>query len=514
MDGSQTWMSWGWGTTGWPYMVLSHGWWERTGGRGKVYAIIDNTTIGGASSPPDLAAGKWTHYVVTWRNEPGPIVNLYENGRLLGTTGRNAKKLPGSREIATPVYLGADLGSSLRGGRRGRAYVNHLTVHSRCLAANEIARLFRRHAPREVVERAADPLAWMSDVKGKPPREKRDKERRLLESRAVFDEGSHYLRSKKTIDAVIDRVHRAGFNVFVTCVYHGWGAHYDTRPELMSTWAAGFKKRTRGFNAYKRFIEKAHQKGIEVHSWFCVFLDESKRRKVKPTFPRYSLGGHFYNGYAPGLRDALVKMIVDHAREYEVDGINLDYIRFGGGLDTAAATREYRRLFGRDLKRDRRDRQRMADFTSRCVDDVVRRVREGLNKVRPGIVLSVDAVPNLKGEGLAGNGRNPERWIDNGWIDVAYYMCYSRRLAVRRMDRVRAESKNPAGHVFLVGNYDRRGGKLVPRELLPRLIDYCRRKYNDGNGVAVYIYSLLNDEQVKALRAGPFKELARPHWRQ
>ena len=512
LDGSQTWMSWGWGKTGWPYMILSNGWWEKTGGRGRLYAVIDNTTIGGVSSPADLAAGQWSHYAVTWRSAPQPAVHLYENGRLLASHGHNVKPLPADRAISTPVYLGADLGSSLRGGRRGHASLDELRIYSRPLDPHQIGWLFRRRAPLEVVERSRDPLAWMGDAIDKPPRETRDKDGRLLESRAIFDEGSHYLRSPKTIDTVIDRIHRAGFNVFIPCVYHGWGAHYQTKPEWMSTWASTFKKNTSDFNALEHFIERAHAKGIQVHSWFCVFLDESTRRKVKPTFPASSVGGHFYNGYDPAFRDAIVALILDHAARYKVDGINLDYIRLGGGLKTDAAAKEYRRLFARDLKADLRDRKRMAAFAARCVDDVVRRVREGLDKIRPGIVLSVDAVPGLTHEGLASNGRNPERWIDNGWIDVAYYMCYSRRLALPRMDRVRAQSKRPAGHVFIVGNYDQQGGKLVPRPGLPRLLDYCRRKYNDGNGVAVYIYSLLSAEQIPALRAGPFKELARPHW--
>jgi len=156
----------------------------------------------------------------------------------------------------------------------------------------------------------------------------------------------------------------------------------------------------------------------------------------------------------------------------------------------------------------------MAAFTSWAVEDTVRRVRMGTKAIRGGLILSVDAAPELKSEGLADNGRNPSRWIDQGLIDVAYWMAYEPRLPVRRMEAVRRESAHPAGHVFLLGNYDSTERGLASRDAaaVAKLIDYCRRKHNDGNGVGLYIYSMLSDEQIRTLRTGSFKEFARPSW--
>ncbi len=54
---------------------------------------------------------------------------------------------------------------------------------------------------------------------------------------------------------------------------------------------------------------------------------------------------------------------------------------------------------------------------------------------------------------------------------------------------------------------------MVPREgpLVADLISFCQRKY-PGNGVALYWIGSLDQAQTEALRAGPFREAALPHW--
>ena len=55
--------------------------------------------------------------------------------------------------------------------------------------------------------------------------------------------------------------------------------------------------------------------------------------------------------------------------------------------------------------------------------------------------------------------------------------------------------------------------KVIPREgkLVADLIGFLQR-CDHGNGVALYLYSMLDDAQISALRAGPFREDAVPSW--
>jgi hypothetical protein len=429
--------------------------------------------------------------------------------------------MPENRAIATPIYLGADLGTILAKGRRAHGYYNYLTFHSRCLSANEVKRSFLQYAPDDVKRDAENPYAWMSDAIEKPPREMRNKDGVLLESRMIVDESSFYLQPKAGIDALVDRIARSGFNVAGTFVYHGYGAIYLTDREKMSKRAIDFYDANPGYDPFAYFIEQAHAKGIEVHSCYTVMLSQPKLNAGKTLFSEFKATKdgsgdiEWYNGYAPRFRDLIVGMMLDHAKAYPINGINLDFIRIQAGLDTEVAAREYKKIFGRDLAADRNDPKRVAEFSAYCVNDIVKRVREGLDKIRPGLLLSACPVVQLANEGLAENGRNPNLWLDEGWLDVAYCMAYGKNLGISRFDKARTEGKHPAGWVPLLGNYDGGGKGIVSRDpaILAKLFDYCRRKYNDGNGVAVYIYSMLSDEQIAALRAGPFKENAKPSWK-
>jgi len=79
---------------------------------------------------------------------------------------------------------------------------------------------------------------------------------------------------------------------------------------------------------------------------------------------------------------------------------------------------------------------------------------------------------------------------------------------------VREAIDRPEAIVDLPGNYERtKQGKVIAREgkLVAEQISYCQRKW-PGNGVGLYLYSLLSEEQIEALRAGPFREDAVPRW--
>ena len=213
----------------------------------------------------------------------------------------------------------------------------------------------------------------------------------------------------------------------------------------------------------------------------------------------------------------IVNVMLDHVREYEIDGLCYDYIRIQGGLGKKETEEEYKRVYGRNLREDINDPKRMLEFTRYCIDDIVRRTTEGARKIRPDILISMWGRVRLKREGLASNGRNPHIWVEKGWVDVVYNGDYGKRLGIEIMDAARRESSRPYAYVEALGNFDKTGDTegSIPRdaELLAKQVDYCRKKYNDGNGIFVYFYGKLSDEQIKALRKDPFKELAKPHWR-
>lgn len=519
MGGSHTYFSWTWNTT-WldkniskrSYMVISQGWWEDGGGAGSTYGIFSNN-LGPCVIPSAERVGTWGHYVLTWKKfaDGNYEVGFYKNS----SGGKNIKKCSDKTlEIVGDLVIGSDRGSNMWANRYADGVFSEVIIWDKALDASEIKALVFKKAPEYVVKELENPFIWMDDVKGKPYREKRDENGMLLESRTMSAEGTliHY-NSREGILKNLDRLKNSGFNVYMPIIWHGAGMECEGGIIKSSARYLNYKKEHPEFDSYKFFIEEAHKRGIEVHSIFAI-MQGGKKHAAYPEFcidPQRE----WANGYDPKFRDAIVKLVLEHLKNYDVDGINLDFIRIQGGLDTTAAAAEYKRIYGRDIKNDMNNPSRMAQFTAECVSDIVRRISTEARKIRPDIIISCDCSSQTAAHGLAGNGRNPRLWIDEGWVDVAFNMDYGKRLGVEVLDKARSDSKKPYAWVEGIGNYDWNNGKCGPRNpaLFASLMDYCRKKYNDGNGVFVYFWSTLSDAQIEALRKGPFKELAKPSWR-
>ncbi len=518
--GSHTYLSWSWkgDKPGAIYGTLSQGWWEDSGGGGSTYFIFNNE-VGGCGDATDLTPGMWTHYAITWDSagKDNVALKFYRNGKVLANR-ITRKPLPAGASLDPAFYLGTDKASNLSKGRFADIRMNELRIYSRVLTDAEVQSLFLSHAPENVIEQMKNPFSWMKDVDGKLPRERRDDSGRLLESRILFAEGNvlHYLPKAELIQN-LERIRDAGFNVYSPIVWHGNGRDYGEGSVAASRRLEKFEKLNPDYDGYATLVEEAHSRGMEVHSVFAVMqATHNLAKNVFPTWPEKVVEGtRFYNGYDPEFRTRIVEVIMDHLRNYPVDGLTLDFIRLQGGLDTEAARKEYHSRYGRELEKDITDDGRMKAFTRDCLNDLVRTIATDARKIRPGLVISACDKVRPAGEGLAGNGRNTAEWLKQGWIDVVVNMDYGQRLGIERLDAVRKESQMPWAYVEGLGNYDWNGSQCVPREsgLFTKLVDYCRRKYNDGNGLFVYFSTYLSDEQVKALRSGPFRELAIPSWK-
>lgn len=199
---------------------------------------------------------------------------------------------------------------------------------------------------------------------------------------------------------------------------------------------------------------------------------------------------------------------------------------------SASARAEYFNIYGTNLQSDNEnpsiDRQRFRDFHAGAVNDVVKRISDGvraLNKTRY-IVISIAGVPKPKpsnGLPLDHGGRNEWIWVENGWVDVVYHMDYVRNPSTTRLVEVRdSMPSDPESHqeswAKLVGNGQVINGHPGPRagEELAAQIDYFIRRH-PGRGIGVYQYTWLggsgvNLDHVNALLDGPFNEVAYPLW--
>ena len=94
-------------------------------------------------------------------------------------------------------------------------------------------------------------------------------------------------------------------------------------------------------------------------------------------------------------------------------------------------------------------------------------------------------------------------------------MDYRETIDYRTIDAVRKDLLRPEQLMVLFGNYDRldKTAPAVPRTgvLVAKYASYAQRRWS-SLGVGFYIYAQMSDDQVFALRNGPFKETAVPSW--
>jgi len=499
------------------YFVLSQGWWETSGGAGRMYFVWDNQSYMHANTQAfanmeaeELA--RWHHVALTWQEGAQGANAIYLDG---GRVARTMKEDITVRRPTSRLFVGSD--RPLSGGRRwAEGLLDELVILDYAMSGAEIAEVFRGQEPEwEAIQ--ARHWAWLTDVLAGPePELERDDQGRILESRAILDEGTSWSEPEQ-IPEIVAKIKRAGFNVYVPCIWHGRGTRwafegYPSDPRMTERLEA------MEVDPLELLIEQCHAQGIEVHPWFCVVKREGD---VLPQFVEEGTPAKFFDAHRPEFRDFIVGLMLDVIREYEVDGVNLDFIRTGGLCTGPLCRAEYREKFGTDLEEDVKLRTdegwpnpKIVQWQNECIADIVSRVATEGCAIRPDLIVSVDGHPHAPTDPPDANGRNEMPWVEAGWVDVVYSMDYGRELSWLRMDTVRAATEHPEAFVTLCGNYERtETGKVIPREgeLVAQHIGYCRRKW-PGNGVGLYLWSMLSDEQIEALRAGPFAEDAVPRW--
>jgi len=152
------------------------------------------------------------------------------------------------------------------------------------------------------------------------------------------------------IQKTLDKIKDTGINnIFLETYYHGRTIFpSDTMKEY------GFEEQNPEFkdvDILAIWVKEAHKRGLKVHTWFESFyvgnknpLNNSKsilvvkpswmnRTKQKADFDGYVSHPQEHNGYFldpanPEVTEFLLKLITEITTRYNVDGVNVDYVRY------------------------------------------------------------------------------------------------------------------------------------------------------------------------------------------
>jgi len=333
----------------------------------------------------------------------------------------------------------------------------------------------------------------------------------IRETRAIWVNPRAF-QTKHDVDALVERTAAAGLNMIVADIFVRsiFLAQSDLHP--MSA------KVEEGLDPLGRLIEKAHEKGIEVHPWFCVTYRDPKFRRFLPGVDLVDRKGVVaklaVDVHRPKYRDFIVGLMVDVATRYPVDGIHLDYIRAMEQCYCAECRKEFQQQFGKPLTEASAEDWMV--WQRQAVGDIVRRTAAGVRKVRPSAKLSAAVFSDLR-PGAAGalQGQDPGGWAAKGWLDLVIPMDYSMdSLSVRAIEQgFLAILDDDTKLVTGLSLYTRNGTEVSSRspDLVGQQIRLVRRL--GIHGYCLFELSHLDDALLESFKTEHNRERAIPYFR-
>lgn len=332
----------------------------------------------------------------------------------------------------------------------------------------------------------------------------------VQERRYLFDEDFNWVTAAKREKLLAD-VKAAGFNVIVPVIWRGKGVSWPSSlAPVDPAWSTTGGAST---DALKELIDRAHESGLQVVPWFTI---AHRLREFFPEFHEDGTPDQAFNIHDNRFREFIVKVMMEVVDRYDIDGVNLDYVRAKGICRTNACRTHYRGRTNRDLLQDAAEMWRnkeSGDSIARWNAEAVTRIIEDFSAQararRPKMPISIDSHPVAKWTYL--EGASSIDWANRGLIDMIFDMQYMPRIDVAAVNGAKAKLLDPAKYVLLVGNYeasptDKQRVWARDAALVAELLEQSRRHSHKAGAVALYEYRFLNDEQIHAISRGPFSQ--------
>lgn len=335
------------------------------------------------------------------------------------------------------------------------------------------------------------------------------------------------------IQKTLDKIKNTGINnVFLETYYHGKTIFPS---EVMEQY--GFEKQNPefcDFDVLAVWIKEAHKRGIKVHTWFESFYIGNKnpqndpksiisvkpewmnRTKQKADFEGYVSHPQEHNGYFldpanPEVTEFLLELIAEITTKYNVDGINIDYVRYPNiskeNLNnqwgyTKHARNEFYQIHGVDPIEIQPRSSLWDDWCEYRRNKITNYIKEISCLLKPKrIFLSAVIFPDYK-VSMQTKFQDWTNWAHNYYLNALTPLILTGddELAKSMLDEIRRKTSNYANiYPGLFAGFI----ESDPEDLL-RQIHIVRKLKLDG--VILFDWAHLNDNYRDVLKTSVFKE--------
>ena len=266
-----------------------------------------------------------------------------------------------------------------------------------------------------------------------------------------------------------------------------------------------------GSDILKTYIEACHSYGIEIHAWLSVFrvgYEGTANTKlsvgmVKPEWRNISKNGvnyvanaygnaFFLNPALPEVREFLLETYRHILENYDLDGFQLDYIRYPNKADGEEfgydeyTLQLYKDKYGKDPKTftsGSADYTQWVQFRADFVTEFVRSVRELIDEIRPDVYLGAAVAPGYA-TSLVNMNQDSVTWLKEGLLDIVFPMAYGTTDAVLRYIE---ETDAAAGDdVLIYAGVSDQGAEVFADQILAT-------RHSGADGVAFFSWNVYDN---------------------
>lgn len=262
-----------------------------------------------------------------------------------------------------------------------------------------------------------------------------------VQYRAVWVRPSQ--KSAKEVDAYVKELHDAGINTICVEGNFNNGVIMNTPKDCL------FQRiKTFNYDVLQAYVDACHKYGMECHLWMAIMeVGHSKGQYYsdniaykKPEWLSLNQNGTPHNPddfmmIDPAndeAREYLVNFYEYIIRNYDIDCFELDYIRYYSRSDldfgyTEAAFKKFEEQYhyGVTPTYDTKAAywEDWKKFRMSQVTEMVKAVREMIDRVRPEVLLSADVVATVNGA-TEYNYQDFVTWLEKDWLDILHPMAY------------------------------------------------------------------------------------------
>lgn len=240
-------------------------------------------------------------------------------------------------------------------------------------------------------------------------------------------------RQKQELVAILDRLQRANINVIILQTRIRGSVIYPSAIETWDETITGRAGRAPSYDPLAFAIEECHKRGMELHTWLVsIPLGTAQRQRSYGTMSvtrhhpnlTKTVGSEvFMIPGQPGTADYIASIAREIVEHYDVDGINLDYIRYPESQYRFSDDNLYKTSSG----------MTKADWKRDNITRIVRRVHDAVKAVKPWVKLSSSPIGKYRNltryrtggwDCYDGVYQDPQAWLRDNIQDILFPMMY------------------------------------------------------------------------------------------